>query len=150
MKRLLGCLLGALVLLNAVPASGVEPEIPADERVRLLLELTGAEQIGLQMMDAMMTDFEDGFPTVPSEFWKEFRAEMKPGEIVTLLVPVYQKHFSREDIEELIQFFSSSSGRRFVSIQPAILADSMEVGRQWGLQLAERALERMKSRGLLN
>ncbi len=149
MKRFLGCLLLALASMSHEPALAAELEAPTEGSVRLLLELTGAEQLGLQMMDSMINDFEDTFPGVPMSFWEEFRSEIRPGEISDLIIPVYQKHLSRQDVDELTKFFSSPAGRRFVSKQPAILADSMQIGAQWGEQIGERVIEKLKAGGHL-
>jgi hypothetical protein len=149
MKPFLGFLLLAFAAMNPASALAAESEVPTDQSVRLLLELTGAEQISLQMMDSMIKEFEGTFPDVPGSFWEEFRSEIRPGEIADLIVPVYQRHLSQEDVDDLTAFFSSPAGRRFVSKQPAILNDSMQVGAEWGARIGERAIEKLKAGGHL-
>ncbi len=126
-----GCLLVCLLTLTAVTTTA-QTTVASEERVRHLMELTGAEQMGFETIDAMIARFSDTFSDVEPDFWTEFRSEIKPGDLVTLLVPGYQRHYSSEDIEALITFLSSPLGRKFVEKQSAVIADSMEVGEKWG------------------
>lgn len=41
------------------------------------------------------------------------------------LVPVYQRHFTKPDIDALIAFYSSSAGQKFLHEMPAVTAETM-------------------------
>jgi hypothetical protein len=60
--------------------------------------------------------------------------------LVDMLVPVYMRHFSEEDLDAAIAFHESPAGRRFIAAQPLVLQESMQLGEQWGLHLAEKTL----------
>lgn len=147
MKPFLGSLVLGFMLGNPLPVLAAESEVPTEESVRRLLDVTGAEALGLQMMDSMIRDLRGSFPAVPSSFWEKFRAEVEPGEITRLIIPVYQKHLSQEDVDDVTAFFSSAAGQRFVKKQPAIMTDSMQVGAEWGEKLADKVLERLEAEG---
>jgi len=119
----------------------------AHTKARHLLELTGAAKLGLQMMEGMLANFKGMAPDVPDEFWKDFRARVKPDDLVDMLAPIYEKHLTEEDLDALIKFYESPVGRRFIEKQPLILADSMKVGEQWGERLANDALAEMAKKG---
>lgn len=146
MRSLCGCFL--LLALMAVPEAVAQTTAPSEEKVRELLLVTGAEALGLQVMESMIGDFSEIYPGAPDGFWEEFRTEIKPDELTTLMIPVYQKHLSSDEVDELIKFFSTPVGRSFIRKQPLIMNDSMEIGAAWGERLAGRVLEKLKSRGL--
>ncbi|HYO67401.1 MAG TPA: DUF2059 domain-containing protein [Archangium sp.] len=119
------------------------PEAQASRRkqrkVRRLMELTGAEDMGRQMMDMMTGHFSQS-ANIPPGFMEKFREVAQQESIVDLLVPVYMKHFSEEDLDAAITFHESPAGRRFLAAQPLVLQEAKEVGEQWGVRLAEKTL----------
>ena len=67
-----------------------------------------------------------------------------------MMVPVYQKHLTAEEVDELIRFFSTPVGRSFIKKQPGIMTDSMKIGADWGERIAERVLEKLESEGVID
>ncbi|AKI98996.1 Hypothetical protein AA314_00623 [Archangium gephyra] len=119
------------------------PEAQATQRkqrkVRRLMVLTGAEDTGRQMLEMMTSHFEQS-SSIPPGFMEKFREAAQQESIVDLLVPVYMKHFSEEDLDAAITFHESPAGKRFLAAQPRVLQEAKEVGEQWGVRLAEKAL----------
>ena len=145
--RLRLCATALLLSLLAASVSAQEVKSSHNQKIRRLLELTGAASLGLQVIDSMMASFKESMPEVPEEFWTGFRAKVKPEALIDLIVPVYEKHLAEADVDELIKFFSSPAGRRFVEKQPLILADTMKEGETWGQNLAKEVLEELKKKG---
>jgi uncharacterized protein len=61
-------------------------------------------------------------------------------------VPIYQKHFSEEEIRETIRFYRSPTGRKVIQTLPMVMQESMAAGQQWGQELARRVLDEAKAR----
>lgn len=112
-----------------------------------LLEITGSANLGIQVMDNLLNSFKQSYPTIPSEFWDELTTEINPDDLVELIIPIYDKHYTHQDILGLIEFYESDLGRRMVQLQPAILQDSMAAGRKWGEDLAKKVVKRMERKG---
>jgi hypothetical protein len=110
-----------------------------EEKVRKLMALTGAEDTGKQMLDIMTGHFEQ-MPHIPKGFTEKFREVAEQESIVDLLVPVYMKHLSEEDLDAAITFHESPAGKRFLAAQPLLLQEAKEVGEKWGVSLAEKTL----------
>jgi len=47
-------------------------------------------------------------------------------QIVEDMIPVYQKHLTKADVDAMIGFYSSASGKKILHDMPAIMAESME------------------------
>jgi hypothetical protein len=43
------------------------------------------------------------------------------------MVPVYQRHFTKPDIDALIAFYSSPAGQKFLHEMPTVTAETMQV-----------------------
>ena len=49
-----------------------------------------------------------------------------------MLIPIYDKHFSHNDIKELIQFYESPIGKKYLEATPSITQESYRAGEEWG------------------
>lgn len=153
-RALASCCL-ALLLAPAVPAqqpapskSGIKAVSPEKVRdIRRLLDLTGAGNLGAQVMDQMLASFKQSNPAVPAKFWDDLRTEMNVGQLTELVVPIYDRHLSHDDVRQLIAFYESPVGRKLIAAQPQIVAESMKAGQEWGQAAAQRILQRMKEQG---
>jgi hypothetical protein len=53
-------------------------------------------------------------------------ADLPLDEIIESMIPIYQKHFTRQDMENISAFYASPTGRKFVREMPAMAAESMQ------------------------
>jgi len=118
-----------------------------EEAIRQLLEITGTPELGLQMAERILEQMKQTHPDVPDKFWTEFEAEMNKEAFIDMIVPIYDKHFSKEDIEKLIEFYQTDIGQKYVEKLPTLTKESMEAGRRWGRQIGQRIVEQLKERG---
>lgn len=62
-------------------------------------------------MDAMMDDMIDSLPI---------------DELLQAMAPVYQKHFTKGDVDALVAFYSSPTGQKLLKELPAITGEAMQ------------------------
>ena len=128
---------------GVVAQKPVEPVLAGD--IRTLLQLTGAGDLALQNMVVVLDQMKAVRPDIPDEFWVAFRAEMRGEELVEVLVPVYASHFSREEVRAMIAFYRTPVGQKLIAETPALTADAMAVGQEWGRELATRVVQKMQA-----
>lgn len=121
------------------------PETPKERAIRRLLVLTGASQLGKQVMTQMVTTMKGVLPQVPDSFWERFMREVRPEELTDLIIPIYDRHFSYDDIRQLIAFYESPIGRKFVGQLPQLTQESMTAGQAWGRQLGLRITQELQN-----
>lgn len=139
-------IMGAGVIVAAITVSSLWAEDKPEQKemkIRELLRLTGAADMGKQMMDGMMDSFR-AMPNIQPGFIDRFKKEVNPNEVVELTIPIYDKYLTEEDIDGLITFFKSPTGKKFVSVQPQLIKDSMEIGQKWGQEKAMHVLSLME------
>lgn len=158
-RRITSTLLASLIITGALSAQAPKPapaSAPATAaanarhaKTRKLLELTGASGAGGQVIDSVIADIRRNVPQVPDTFWKTFRTESQPASFTDRLIPVYEKQFTEAEIDELNRFYSTTVGKRFVALQPALAKDSMVVARAWAQQIAQRAMQQLAAKGYI-
>ncbi|HEX6908188.1 MAG TPA: DUF2059 domain-containing protein [Terriglobales bacterium] len=119
-----------------------------------LMELVGTRQILRdifdQDIDAQIAAMRHARPDVPEQFWQDFAVEFKrqasPDELMKAILPIYDKHFTHQEIRQLIAFYQSPLGRKISTTLPEIQRESIEAGRNWGEQLGDRMHAELKQR----
>lgn len=143
MKKLI-ILLGILVLASTAHAQ-VEPAKEQD--IRKLLELTVSAKIGIQVIDNLIGSFKTNLPDVPDAFWAEFRQDINEDDLLEMVIVIYDKHFTHEDIKGLIAFYETPLGRKITDKLPLISQESMQAGAKWGEEIAQKAITTLQKRG---
>jgi uncharacterized protein len=54
------------------------------------------------------------------------------SELVDLLVPFYKKHYTEEELKQMIEFYKSPLGQKIVEKLALISQDSYIIGVEWG------------------
>ena len=144
MKRII------LILLTCIwTASGFSQKNTITDHARQLLELTGSANLGIQVMNNMIASFKKQLPNVPGEFWDEFSKEINPQDLVDLIVPIYAKYYTDEELTKLIEFYKSPLGQKVVEKLPLITQDSYTAGENWGRKISEKVATKLKEKGYI-
>lgn len=129
------------------PAPGDAASAEKEKDIRKLLDLTGSGKIGVQVMEGMIANFKMSNPNVPDTFWDEFKKEASPQSLVDMIVPIYDKHFTHDDIKGLIAFYEGDLGKKITATMPQITQESMAVGQKWGMELGLKIQNKLKEQG---
>jgi hypothetical protein len=118
--------------------AAVDPGTAAD--IRRLLEVTRAQTLVSQIFDSQLPLIKENLlKSLPSDpdrqaladtFIKKMHDRAASGDLVELIIPVYAKHFTHDDIKTMLAFFDSPTGRRLREESPAYLQEVQEVTTQ--------------------
>jgi len=64
--------------------------------------------------------------------------------LIEMLVPVYQKHFTEQDLKDAIDLFKTPIGKKISEKSPIIAQESMQASMQWGMELSTKLQKYMK------
>jgi hypothetical protein len=161
MKRLLvPCVLLLVCSFPAVPQTPVQkpsteqPPGPSDseraakrEDIRRLIHLTGAANISADALQKMIEPLKASYPQVPEDFWNTFVHEVHSDELIDLVVPIYDKYYTRDEIQELTRFYQSPIGQKTIKVLPKLSAEAIDAGQEWGRMIADRAMRKLREKG---
>lgn len=113
--------------------------------IRTLLDQTGADKIGIQLGTSLLPMISQGiqmkYPQVTQSTLTKINNEISnifiekanaKGGLVDIIVPIYAKHYSHDEIKELIKFYKTDLGKKTIDIMPVIMTESMAAGQKWG------------------
>lgn len=115
---------------------------PTRDQVMTLLDLLQVRRTMSNMLENMKAlmkqSAEEAFrKKIPNPTPKQLEAlhamfddisDMPLDEMIDALIPIYQRHLTRTDIEEVIRFYSSPAGQKLLSEQPKMMQEGMEAG----------------------
>ena len=139
----------AVVLVTGAPfaAQAQEPQNPAMfAAARGVLKASGAVDAMIAAMRAAIPSQRQATPQVPAEFWTHFDARMveEAPILADSMAILYAKTFSLQELEGLTAFFNSPLGRKMVSAQPTLIAESAALGQRWGARIGEEIARALK------
>ena len=118
--------------------------------IRQLLEITGAANLATQTMDDMDKTMRPMIAGAlpPGEyrdklvdlFFEKFRSKRTPDHLMEVIIPIYEKYYSDDDIKELIAMYQTPLGRKMLSVLPQIAAESQAAGKAWGEQIGRASM----------
>ncbi|RAJ37202.1 DUF2059 domain-containing protein [Pedobacter cryoconitis] len=147
MKKIV--LLLALTLLTAT-LSFSQDNTAYRESFRKMMIANGSEQTFKVVIDQMITSYKTQRPEVKQVIWDglaESFHKLGINELLDLLLPVYQKHLSLEDIKNMTAFYDTPTGKRFAEQTPAITQESMQAGQVWGQKIGEEFAKKLAEKG---
>jgi uncharacterized protein len=150
----------AACLVFALP--GVAQQSTADapatkEDIERYLEITHARDTMKQVMDVMAKSVRD----MAHDRLSKDRANLPPDaeerlnkstdeilktlpieEIVQVMITVYQKHWTKGDVDDMIAFYSTPTGQKILTEMPQTMAEAMQAMRP----VMQKHTEEMKQR----
>jgi uncharacterized protein len=145
MKHL--CISLALILFVAAtalaqqPASVTGDAAASKEDIQHLFEVMQIHQQMRQVMDAMMKQqstmihetLKNRYPQTSAEriaradqLISETMKDMPMDAILDDMIPIYQKHFSKTDIDAMSTFYASPTGQKMMREMPALTTEAMQ------------------------
>jgi hypothetical protein len=142
---------------QSAPTQGIINEEKRRDIIRLL-EVTKAADLGTQIIQQMTGSLRESFAMMPAEtrdkifktFEEEMSKEFGKEKMIEMVVPIYDKYLSAEDVKGLIAFYESPLGQRTIEALPAISREAYEDGARRGREAGLRVMSRLASEGLLN
>jgi hypothetical protein len=98
-----------------------------------LLQLVNAKQQSKEVLDSMIK-------MMPSDVRDTFKKALNADEMMELVIPVYEKYLTIDDLKSVIKFYKSPAGKKLLEAQPKIMKDSMIVMKVY----AQKKLSAMK------
>ncbi|MGH9702873.1 MAG: DUF2059 domain-containing protein [Candidatus Acidiferrales bacterium] len=142
---------------QAPPAAEPQKPIPAkidpmkEANIRQLLEVIGTraamDQTVRTMTQSGEANLERSLPKNENSrkfvelFYAKLQAKLKTDDFVNLIIPIYDKYLTSEDIDGLIHFYQSPLGQRALNVLPRIIQEAQTVGYQWGQRAGQEAAQ---------
>ena len=118
-------LLGGASLLLAQNSGFVNLE--AKEKRDLVTKL----MITTDMYSTLDFSINSIVASMPEEIRPSLRRAIKTDELMRRIIPIYERHLSKETVQALLDFYHSEPGNAWLKAQDAIMKDTMVVSKAY-------------------
>ncbi|HLL28946.1 MAG TPA: DUF2059 domain-containing protein [Xanthobacteraceae bacterium] len=162
--------LAALVIALGITVTGVRAQQPAPkgpppsaaqiQLARQIIDASGAARAFDGVIPSVMQQAYASFlqqnPDLQKQLVEAITAirgdfEKRQPEVVSLMATAYASHFTEAELNELLTFYRSPTGKKLVTELPNVLEESFAAVRQWGAKTSEEFIAalraEMKKRG---
>jgi len=160
MKRLLVAVAMVFVLGWTCIAQTSDADSPATrDDIQRYLQVTRSHdmlnKVAIAMSQGLTQMFHEQYLKHKDELPPDYEAKMTErmnnmfenmpwDEMMDAMVPVYQRHFTRGDIDNLVGFYSSPTGEKLLREMPSIMADSMQAATPIMMKYMETVQKRLQ------
>jgi hypothetical protein len=138
---------------TALQSSAVDPQKEA--RIRELMDVTGAKNLGQQLIEAGMEQFrssvQDSQPNNPrakqfvDAFVNGFQKHFDVNTLNEQIIPIYDKYLTTDDLKGLLDYYHSPLGQRMLKTLPELTRESQATGFALGQKAAQETMEELKA-----
>jgi uncharacterized protein len=141
MKRAILVFVGCLIFATAGFAQQGDADAPASKAdIDRYFEAMHSRELARQTINAMLAQMHSmvheqmkSVPNLPADAegrlnksMDDMIASMPVDAMLDAMVPVYQKHLTKGDVDALVAFYSTGTGKKFLKEMPTITAESMD------------------------
>ena len=139
-SRLCACLLALTVGAGAQTTVSIASDAASKEDVKNLFDVMASREQMAQMMQQLFAQMRSlnreqlkkKHPDVSEADLARMDRESEDliknfplDEMLNDMIPIYQKHFTKSEIDALTAFYSSPAGQKFLHEMPAVTAETM-------------------------
>jgi hypothetical protein len=156
-------IIGAVVVFCILPVAGLgqtkdSASTPSKEEVLKFMDVLHIkaqlnqyfEGVAKQAKLGAEEGFKDKVPNATPEqlaqvdkFADEMFKNMRVDEMMDAMIPIYQKHLTKEDLDGILAFYASPTGQKLQREQPAMTQESMQVGGEIGRRRIGAMMQQM-------
>jgi len=121
-----------------------------DKKIDNLLELDGTIRNIQNLINQTIDYQKQHYFGISDQYWETLENNVTKkslSQLKTLVKPVYSKNYTESEIDELITFYSSQTGKLIIEKQPIILEQLNLPLRQWSQDLDNYIIEEIENRG---
>lgn len=142
-------------------SEGLAADAPTHDQIMKLVDLLQIRRNIAVMMDGMKQAMKQGAEEafrdrIPNPTPKQLEAlngmvddlmaDMPLDEMVEAMVPIYRRHLSKTDVDEIIRFYSSDVGQKLLREQPQMIREGMQAGAEIQRKRMDQMMAKIRER----
>ena len=88
--------------------------------IKKLFEVMNIVQVKKKQCEAIVPILRSSRPDLPEEFFVRYLSSEFMDRMIEASIPIYDKHFTHEEIQEMIKFYESPLGKKWLRVQPQL------------------------------
>jgi uncharacterized protein len=73
-------------------------------------------------------------------FIVKFKSKVNVDDLMEMLVPVYDKYYTIEDLQEIEKFYRTPTGKKMIASMPKVIVETQSISLKWGEDLGRASM----------
>jgi hypothetical protein len=140
-------------LLLSAPALAQQPSPAALKTAAEIVKVTGAFELFAPIVPGVIEQSRQFFVQqnpmitadtneVAAQLRKEYEARV--SEVHTKVIEIYASNLTEQELKDVLAFYTSASGKKFLVAQPKIVDESLKYGQEWANALSDEIIGKMR------
>ena len=145
MKKIISTL-ALILIISSTAFSQTDKEYT--ETLKKFFEVSGNKATTDVALEQMIEIFKPQYPNIDSKTWDKIYQDVvqeSMNQFIEINIPIYQKHLSKSDLEEIIKFYQTPIGQKFSQSNALITKELMTISQQWGMDLSKQLIEAIET-----
>lgn len=143
----------AVSLVLSAPALAQQPSSAALKTAGEIVKITGANELFAPLVPGAIEQarlfFVQQNPLLnadATEVATQLRKEMEPriAEVHNKVIEIYASQFSEAELKDILAFYTSPAGKKFLVAQPKIVDESLKFAQDWAGALSDEIIGKMR------
>ena len=131
----------ATILIICSYASVARADLSSEKRAEIqkMLRLTGMESRMGQMKSQIIAGMRKQMSDMSDVFWTKLEQKLDYHELIEMVMPIYDKYYTLEDLKSANAFYESPAGIRILSVSPMVSQEVVKISMEWGAKIGKQA-----------
>jgi hypothetical protein len=143
----------AASLVLSAPALAQQPSAAAVKTAGEIVKITGANELFAPLVPGAIEQarlfFVQQNPLLnadATEVATQLRKELEPriAEVHNKVIEIYASQFSEAELKDILAFYTSPAGKKFLVAQPKIVDESLKFAQDWAGALSDEIIGKMR------
>ena len=113
-------------------------ETPKQKKIKELFQVMDIQAATNEMSEMILNDTDSMKLSKNQKAAMQKEMQSMMDYVLNKQAELYDRHFTEQEIVDLLKFYNTSTGKKMIEKTPTILEESMEIGRKWGIELAQK------------
>jgi hypothetical protein len=137
-----------LLYLNLYASDAVEVSTNTKNAdIKHLIKLMGGNDLKKNILKKMLTKSKPGTARNSLEFYDRFNVEGNDSVLIDKIAEKYDQYLTHAEVKELIVFFKTPIGQKYVQVSPIISDETNKLSAQWGEETRVKVIQKMMDEG---
>ena len=143
----------AASLLLAGPALAQQPTPSALKTAGEIVKVTGPLELFTPIVPGVVEQSRQFFVQqnpmitadineVAAQVRKDYEARI--SEVTTKVIEIYASNLSEQELKDILAFYTSPAGKKFLVAQPKIVDESLKFAQEWANSLSDEVIGKMR------
>ncbi len=119
------------------------------DKIKELISLSGAFKLSKEVEKDVLLNFKKRYTNIPDSVWSSLEPKINIDDLINQVIGIYGNKFTEKEIDELLTFYNSELGQKFIKNSPDIMTEVQNATADWAKNINDLVNKDLEDKGYL-